>query len=386
MKPDTILFCATVDYHFERFHLPIMRWFKEQGWEVHVAASGSLELPYVDRKFDLPIRRSPLAADNVTAYRMLRSIIEANGYRFIHCHTPMGGVLTRLAARRARQYGTHVLYTAHGFHFFKGASPLSWMLYYPIERALAQVTDTLITINEEDYRLAVGRRFPAGRIQRVHGVGVDLTRFTPADERTRRNMRGRLGYGAGERLLFYAAEFNPNKNQQLLIRALAQITGEFPETRLLLAGEGRLRAECEALAERLGVRTRINFLGYRHDVGELLQASDIAVASSYREGLPVNVMEAMACGLPVVATSNRGHRELVLEGQNGWLVPPDRPEETARRLRELLGDERLRRKLGDASRKIVSGRYGLPAVLAEQRAIYASILGEMEIRQQWASR
>jgi len=380
-----ILFCATVAQHLERFHQPVMRWFKSRGWEVHAAAAGPLDLPWADRRFDVPFSRSPARLTNVRAYREVRRIIEEGGYRLIHCHTPTASALTRLAARRARRGGTRVLYTAHGFHFQAGGSKLRWMLYYPLERMLARLTDCLITINEEDFRLAADRRFPAGRIVRVHGVGVDLERFAPADAETRRGMRRRLGYGMDDQLLFYAAEFNKNKNQRMLIEALALLKDEFPRARLLLAGDGPLRPACEALAVRLGVGDRTHFLGFRPDIADWLPSLDIAVASSYREGLPVNVLEAMACGLPVVATSNRGHRELVNDGRSGWLVPPGDARQMADRIRRLLLNPRDRAAFGGAGREIVSSAYGLDTVMAEMRAIYASILGEMEIGT-WAQR
>jgi Glycosyltransferase len=362
-----------------------MRWFKSRGWEVHAAAAGPLNLPWVDRTFDVPFSRSPFRLTNLDAYRQLKRIIDDGGYRLIHCHTPTASALTRLAARKARRGGAHVLYTVHGFHFQSGGRKLSWVLYYPLERQLARLTDCMITINEEDFRLAVARRFPAGRIVRVHGVGVDLERFRPADAEARRRMRAKLGYGADDQLLFYAAEFNKNKNQRMLIEALALLKDGFPRARLLLAGEGPLRPACEALAEQLGVRDRIRFLGFRSDIADWLPALDIAVASSYREGLPVNVLEAMACGLPVVATANRGHRELVREGGSGWLVPPGDAARMAERVGRLLANPRERASFGETGRSIVSAAYGLDAVMAEMRAIYASILGELEIRT-WAQR
>ncbi|OUM95715.1 MAG: glycosyl transferase [Thermobacillus sp. ZCTH02-B1] len=374
-----ILFCATVARHLERFHQPVMRWFKSRGWEVHAAASGTPELPWTDRQFDVPFSRSPLKPVNIAAYRQLRRIIAEGGYQLIHCHTPTAGVLTRLAARGARRSGVRVLYTAHGFHFQSGGPKLNWLLFYPVERMLARLTDCLITINEEDFRLAADRRFPAGRIVRVHGVGIDLERFRPADAERRRGMRRLLGYGMEDQLLFYAAEFNRNKNQRMLIEALALLKDDFPRARLLLAGDGPLRPACEELAARLGVRDRVDFLGYRPDIADWLPALDIAVASSFREGLPVNVLEAMACGLPVVATSNRGHRELVRPGRNGWLVPPGDARQMAGRIRDLLANPRERAAFGAAGRAIASSSYGLDTVMAELRAVYASILGEMEI-------
>ncbi|MFB9325046.1 glycosyltransferase family 4 protein [Paenibacillus aurantiacus] len=370
-----VLFCATVDYHFEKFHLPYMQWFREQGWEVHVAASGKLALPYTDRKFDLPIARSPLKlARNWSAYRRLAAIMEEQDYDLIHCHTPVGGMLARLAGRRLRKRGAKILYTAHGFHFCKGAPLLNWLLYYPIERTMAAATDCLITINEEDYELARRRRFPAGRIERVSGVGVNLERYHPLPEAERHLRRRELGLAADDMAMFFAAEFNANKNQQLLIHALAGMRG-YPGAKLLLAGDGGRQAVCRELAERLGVADRVLFLGYRHDIDRLLPLCDLAVASSLREGLPVNIMEAMACGLPVVATRNRGHNELVEDAVNGYLVTAGDEQGFARRLEELCRSRSLRRRMGQASAQRAK-RYALPEVRAQLADIYSRYMAE----------
>ena len=197
-----ILFCATVDYHFKAFHLPYMKWLKEQGWDVHVAAAGTIDLPFTDVKFNIPIQRSPFNRANIKAYRELKRIIDKNQYSIIHCHTPLGGVLTRLAARQARQRGTKVIYTAHGFHFCKGAPLMNWLIYYPIEKYLSSFTDSLITINTEDYHLATNQKFKAGRIEHVHGVGVDTERFKPVDQKTKNEWRKTLGYQPDDFLTF----------------------------------------------------------------------------------------------------------------------------------------------------------------------------------------
>ncbi len=370
-----ILFCATVDYHFKAFHLPVMEWFKQKGWEVHVAARGSLELPFVDRKFELPFERSPFRAGNARAYRELKGIIGQQHYDIIHCHTPMGGVCARLAASGARRRGTKVIYTAHGFHFCKGASPLSWLLYYPIEKLLAGATDCLITINHEDYSLAKQKRFKAGSIAHVHGVGVNTERFKPLAWLDKWRLRHKLGYRTEDFLMFYAAEFNKNKNHSLLIRSLAELKGQVPQARLLLAGEGPLMASCRELAESLGVEEQVRFLGYRNDIAELLPMCDVAVASSLREGLPVNIMEAMACGLPVVATANRGHSELIVEDGNGFLVAAGDHEQFAQRLRRLSESAELRKRMGGYSVRHVQA-FGLLPVKQELSEIYQSFMVE----------
>ncbi|MBZ5749708.1 glycosyltransferase family 4 protein [Metabacillus rhizolycopersici] len=373
-----VLFCATVDYHFKAFHLPILKWFKEKGWEVHIAASGEIELPYVDQKYNIPIQRSPFQAKNVAAYQELKAIIDKNDYKIIHCHTPMGGVLTRLAAKQARKHGTKVFYTAHGFHFCKGGPIMNWLLYYPIEKVLARYTDCLITINEEDYNLAISHRFRAGEIEHVHGVGVDTERFKPIDKELKHERRKRLGYKEDDFLMFYAAEFNKNKNQQFLIKALAKIKDSIPNARLLLAGEGVLQDTCKKLASELGVDHMVEFLGYRNDIVNLLPMCDVAVASSLREGLPVNIMEAMACGLPVVATENRGHNELIVNQYNGWTVSPGNINDMAKKIILLANEQHLIKTLGDNGRERIEKTYSVNTILNEKSHLYERFMKEME--------
>ncbi|KRE50997.1 glycosyltransferase family 4 protein [Paenibacillus sp. Soil724D2] len=381
--PKKVLLCATVDYHFKAFHVPYMKWFKEQGWEVHVAANGNMDLPYVDTKFNVPIQRSPFNRTNIKAYAELKSIIDENKYDIIHCHTPMGGVLARLAARNARENGTKVIYTAHGFHFCQGAPVLHWLVYYPLEKFLSYFTDCLITINEEDYQLAVNRRFRANRIEYVHGVGVNTERFRPVHESQKRESKLTTGYHPDDILLFYAAEFNQNKNQQLLLHTLASVREDVPNVKLLLAGEGPLRKQCQDLAKELGIEDQVDFLGYRNDIDCLLPMCDIAVASSLREGLPVNIMEAMACGLPIIASENRGHRELVQNDHNGWITAPNDQAAMAEKIMLLANNKELRVKLGMWGREIVERRYATQQVLNEKSTIYSLYMGE-KVEVMWA--
>ncbi|QWH18741.1 glycosyltransferase family 1 protein [Bacillus mycoides] len=378
MVSKKVLFCATVDYHFKAFHLPYLKWFSEQGWEVHVAANGNIHLPYVTRKYNIPIQRSPLSIQNLHAYKKLKSIIDQNKYHIIHCHTPMGGVIARLAAQKARRQGTKVVYTAHGFHFCKGSPYMNWLLYYPIERILATHTDCLITINQEDYDLAVKHRFPVKDTKLVHGVGIDVQRFTLVTELEKRELKLQCGYKSQDFLMFYAAEFNKNKNQSFLIRVLAQLKNEMPHAKLLLAGEGPLIEECKKIATQLGVTNMVHFLGYRNDIASLLQMCDLAVASSYREGLPVNIMEAMACGLPVVATDNRGHRELIINNKNGWIVDRDDIKEMADRIKGISINPKVLAQMGQYGCTRIKNQYSVNEVLKEKKEIYTTFMGEME--------
>ncbi|MFD2613957.1 glycosyltransferase family 4 protein [Paenibacillus gansuensis] len=374
MSRKKILFCANIHQHFRGFHLPVFQWFQEQGWEVHAAAGGEADLPYTDRVFDIGIRRSPFHAGNWKAYRQLRKLIKEENYDIVHGHTPMGGVLARTAARAARRQGTKVMYTAHGFHFCKGAPLLNWLAYYPIEKALSSITDCLITINHEDYTLAVDRKFRAGRISHVHGAGVNTERYQPASPPRKEELRHRFGYGEEEFLMVYAAEFNGNKNQQLLLQAMVHVKEKHPEAKLLLAGEGPLLLACRELAARLNVADRVEFLGYRKDIADLLQMSDAAVGASFREGLPVNIMEAMACGLPVIASDNRGHCELIADGVNGFIVPPDDARMFAARILQVSRSQELRDRMAVENVRRVKEKYSLEQVKAELSDLYKSYM------------
>ncbi len=373
-----VLFCATVDYHFTAFHMPYIKWFKDNGWEVHIAANGENNIHYVDKKFNLPIQRSPFNFKNIKALKDLKNIIDENNYEIIHCHTPMGGILARLAARMSRVKGTtKLIYTAHGFHFCKGAPILNWLLYYPIEKIMAPLSDCLITINKEDYELS-NRSFNVKRIVHIHGVGIDTEDFKPIDELNKKVIRESYGYQPDDFLLFYAAEFNKNKNQQFLLNSFALIKDELPNVKLLLAGEGALLNECKQLANQLGISHMVDFLGFRKDIKEILPMCDVAVGSSLREGLPVNIMEAMSCGLPIIAVDNRGHRELVTNNKNGCLVESNDSIGFSSAIKDLVESEGLKERLGSNSRKIIMRKYCIDKVILEKSEVYKSYMNEME--------
>ncbi|WP_394218321.1 glycosyltransferase family 4 protein [Halobacillus trueperi] len=382
--PKKVLFCATVDYHFQLFHLPYLKWFKEQGWEVHVAANGNMTLPYVDVKYDIPIQRSPLAQKNIEAYKILRHLMDQNQYQIVHCHTPMGGTLARLAARSARKRGTKVIYTAHGFHFCKGAPLANWLLYYPIEWKLASYTDCLITINQEDYQLA-NKRFKTRHIEHVYGVGVNTDEFKPLSPIEKMEARKSFGYKPDDFLLFYAAEFNKNKNQKLLLQAMEVLKKDVPQARLLLAGEGCTWNECKELAKKLGVEHRVDFLGYRNDIKEMVSMCDVVAASSLREGLPVNIMEAMACSIPVVAIDNRGHRELVKDNVNGWVLQKNEVMGFSKKLKMIAQVEDVKEKLGVNARNMILSKYSTNKVIKQNSRVYQTYMDGGE-RKVWAVR
>lgn len=305
--------------NFQKFNRPFMHMMREDGWEVHYASMGEEEILDCDKSFVVPFTRSPFKLSNITAYKQLKKIINQENYDIIHTHTPMGSVVTRLAAKKARKNGTKIIYTAHGFHFFKGAPLLNWLIYYPVERLMAHHTDTLITINKEDYNRAK-RQFKTN-VAYMQGVGVDPKRFTPKlTAKQKLELRKSLGLKKDDFVMIYPAELNKNKNQTLLLHVLHEINKEDKSVHLLLAGKDNLNGYHKKLADKLGIAKNVHFLGYRSDIPQLLQMSDLSVSASHREGLPVHLIEAMFAGLPIVTTKCRGATELVEDGVNGFVV------------------------------------------------------------------
>ena len=266
---DKVLFVATVTSHINAFHIPYLKWFKEQGYEVHVASKGNQKIEYCDKHFDIPFERFPIKKNNLKAYKELKKIINENNYKIIHCHTPVGGVLARLAARKARKNGTRVIYTAHGFHFYKGAPLLNWIIYYPIEKFLSRYTDCLITINEEDYELAKNK-FRASKVEMVNGVGVDENKFQiPMTLQEKHNLRQQLGLRDDEFVLIYVAELNKNKNQKMLIETMKHINED--KIKLLLVGKGDLQQYYDDEVRKQNLENKIIFAGYRTDIPRITE-------------------------------------------------------------------------------------------------------------------
>lgn len=364
-----VLFVATVTKHINTFHIPYLKWFKEQGYEVHVASKGNENIEYCDKHFEIPFERFPLKKQNIKAYKQLKNIIDENKYEIIHCHTPVGGVLTRLAARKARKkYNTKVIYTAHGFHFYKGAPLLNWLIYYPIEKICSRWTDCLITITKEDYGLAKKKLKKIKQIEYVNGVGINTDRFDINITKEEKNkLRKELEIGEEDRVLSYVAELNKNKNQIMLFEVTEKLVQEGYKIKLLIIGDGVLKESYKKYVEEKELTNNVLILGKRNDIPQLLSITDIYVASSIREGLPVNIMEAMYMGLPIIAKDNRGHRELVENNINGYII--NNCIEMQRKIEDSLMFEK-KIKVFSLNNKKKMIKYTVKAIVIEMEKIY----------------
>lgn len=369
MKNKKVLFVATVvKKHINVFHLPYLKWFQEQGYKTHVAARDDFNgeeciILYCDKHFDIPFERLPLNKNNIKAYKHLKKIINENNYEIIHCHTPVAAILTRLAARKARKQGTKVIYTAHGFHFFKGASLINWLIYFPVEYICSFFTDILITINQEDYQLAK-KVMKAKQIEYVPGVGIDVEKLKNI-EFNKTFKRKEFGIPEDAIMLLSIGELSKRKNHQVVIEALALLKNS--NVHYCIAGQGNLEGYLMNKIKSLQIKNQVHFLGFRKDIPELCKSADIFIFPSLQEGLPVALMEAMANEKACIVSKVRGNIDLIRD--ENFLVEPNDINGYVNCIKKLILDIRLRSKVGSENKKNLE-KYNLNNILNQMERIY----------------
>lgn len=340
-NPRMILVANVAKEHVLKFHVPTIKMLKEAGWYVDVACSGDEEVPYCDHQYHMSYKRNPFTLKTFKGIKELKEIINNGNYDVVYCHTPVGGMVGRLASINAGKHGTKVVYFAHGFHFYKGAPLINWFLYYPVEKVLSRYTDAIITINNEDCTLAKNK-FHNCNVYQLDGIGVDLSKFDVSNKEViRRKYRENFDIPQNATVLVYLAELLPNKNQTFLMEVLKKVLEKKEDVYLLLAGIDHSNGEFEKYSERIGVSEHIRFLGWRDDVGNLYATSDICTATSIREGFGLNLVEAMACDIPVIATRNRGHETIIKNNQNGFLIDIGDVNSFADAILKLANDKML---------------------------------------------
>lgn len=362
-----ILFTAKEASHIIHFHLPYLKFFKDSGYQVHVACEDSKSVVNADVVHEIKFGRNPFSIRNVYNVRVVGKLIKEQEYDIIHCHTPVASVVTRLAVVGKKRKSMSVIYTAHGFHFFKGAPLFNRILYYGMEKFLSIFTDCIITINDEDFDAAREGGFKAGSIYKVDGVGIQRERFLNCirDE----GLRNELGIEVDDFFVVCVAELSYRKHQDMLLDMASVAIDRIKGLKLILVGNGEYKGKYIDYSRRKGLEDAVVFAGYRKDIPQIMAISDVAVSSSRHEGLPVNIMEAMASGLPLIVTDCRGNRDLVENGSNGFVVDIDDVEGFVERLEMLYKDDNLRKNM--ALKNIVkSEKYDISLVFKQMKNIY----------------
>lgn len=338
-----VLMVATVPSMIGQFNMDNIKMLLDMGYKIDVAGdftgtsvwSAERIQKFRDQMKELDIAciqldfsRSPLKLfRHISSYKETLKLIKDRNYSFIHTHTPIASAIVRLAAHKT---GTKVIYTAHGFHFYKGAPLKNWLLYYPAEKICSYFTDVLITINKEDYALAQ-KKMKAKKTVYIPGVGIDLNKFKPVKTNSE-NKRRELGAPDSAVWILAVGELIHRKNHETLIRAVSGIDNVY----LTIAGKGELHNYLQNLINELNISQKVKLLGFRSDISELCAAADVFAFPSFQEGLPVAVMEAMASGLPIACSRIRGNTDLIEEGKGGVMFDPKSVESTANALDRLL--------------------------------------------------
>lgn len=409
-----VLMTASVASMIDQFNMQNIRLLQQLGYEVH-AACNFIEGNTCDeqriRKFQRMLKMMGVychqwdcprnlwsIAKGFYAYRHMLRLLECHSFAWIHCHSPIGGALARIAAHQKK---VRVVYTAHGFHFYKGAPMLSWLLFYPVEKLLAHWTDVLITVNKEDYRLAK-KKLKAQKVFYTPGAGIDTGRFWNGNvqkrQQEREAFRKRYKMSKDVFVLLSVGELSRNKNHQAVISALAGMPDR--EIHYFICGQGKLKKYLLRKAEKNGVAGRVHILGYQENISEFYRSADLFVLPSRREGLSAALIEAMASGLPCVVSDIRGNRELIGRGQKlctgsfdrrlihrrlihssdsscadcgsacgGILFPPMQTERLAEALEVFMENPQLRHDAGCYNRKRVR-KYDVTKVSRRMEWIY----------------
>lgn len=357
-----VLVATNIDLFCYKFLIPYFKYFKENDYIVEVASQGDgSTLTDYDKKYNVDFPRRINYKEFKIAYKQIKKILLENHYDIIFCHSPFGAAITRLAAKNCKLKNTRIIYMAHGFHFFKGAPLKNWLLFYPIEKYLAKYTDDIITINKEDYDNAT-KKFKSN-IHYFNGVGFNFKKNSKKLTYKEKNeLRKKLGLKSNDFVMMFPGELNYNKNQIFLIKAMQLLNKNYKNIHLLLPGNDCLNGNLQEYVKENKIKN-IHFLGFCTNIAEILNITDLALSSSYREGLPINIMEAMNAGLPIIATNCRGNRDLVNEN-NGFLINVNDTEELINNILKIYNKEVDLNKIKKYNLEKIK-KYNLDSVLKE---------------------
>lgn len=332
-----------------QFMVPHIRYLAENGFSVDLACSvvgDRLEdvknaVGNIANIHTLRLVRSPFSPVNLKGYGDLKKILSENEYDIIWTNEPVMGVMTRFAARKVRKKGTKVLYMAHGFHFFKGAPLLNWLMWAPTEIIMSRFNDILVTINWEDYNWAK-KHTHTPVIKHIDGIGVDFSDREGVISREEK--RTQLGIAPDDILVLSVGELQKRKNHRVIIEAIANLKND--KIKYIICGQGVLENQLKALVVKNNLQKQVFFPGYRQDIPEIMSACDIFAHPSVREGLGLASLEAMASGLPLITSNVQGVPDYVENGVTGYMCGPKDIESFAKNLNTLVSDKTLREKIG----------------------------------------
>lgn len=367
-----ILYVTTISNTVNAFLIPHIKMLSESGHTVDVAFNIEQEVNQEIESLNCKIHqvnfsRFPLKNNYRHLIRKVKNIVSTEKYDIVHTHTPIASAIVRIACRNLKN--VKVVYTAHGFHFYKGAPLINWLTYYPIEKVLSRYTELIITINKEDYKIA-SEKFHSNQVKYIHGIGFNYYSFSNNKCFDGKNI---LGIPNNSYVITSVGELNTNKNHKVIIKAISRLNNS--NIHYLIVGSGPLENELINLINRLGLQDNIHLLGYRKDISDILSCSDAFAFPSLREGLGISALEAMAAGLPILTSNVHGIKDYSLNGLTGFNYNPTDIEGFSEGINILMNMKEKESELLAETNKKIAHKYDLEIVLNEMNKIYESING-----------
>lgn len=372
-----ILFVASTLSHIENFHIPYLKYFKDNGYIVHIIgkSNNKSNIPYVDKTIDMPFEKNMFSIKNFIIAFKISKIIKLENYDIISIHTTLAAFFSRLGIMLSLKKPTLVINTVHGYLFDKSSSLIKRIIMILAEKLTKCVTDTIIVMNSQDYDIAKKYKLYKNSIYLVDGMGVNLSKFPKASVDEKMLLRKKYNFSVNDFILVYIAEFSKRKNQKFLIDSIKTLINDgYNDIKLVLLGDGKLFNELVAYSKEINVSDNVIFVGYSKDTCLYYKVSDVCVSSSRIEGLPFNIMEAMSVGLPIVASKIKGHEDLILPSKNGFLFEYDNSNEFCEYIKLLYSNKNLQKSMSINSIDL-SKKYSIDVVSSK---IINIILDEYE--------
>jgi len=368
-----ILFSASVYRHLVAFHKPYIQYFLDQGHEVFAIAKDDGNKEQIESLgvtcLEIDIERSPFKIKNFRAYNQLKKIMREQNFDLITTHTPFISFIIRIINANKSK----LIYTAHGFHFYKNGNFFKNFLYKSMEMYAAKYTDELVVMNQEDYTNAK-KFFKEKNLHLINGIGVNLDLYNPQNIKDNTDIRSELELDKNDIIISYIGEMSKRKNQMYLLKNWENIQLKCPQAKLLLIGNGELEEEYTKYVKKNNI-SGVYFLGYRKDIKEILYQSDIVTLLSLQEGLPRCILEAIALHKPIVVSDIRGNTDLVKNGFNGFTVNLDSNNELIDKFISLIQNKNLQNRMG-SNNKSIKAKYSEKTVLEQMEKIYNKVLKE----------
>ena len=318
---------------------------------------------FIDAKID---SKSPFTQNNWDYYKKVSRLLKEHHFDLVHCHTPIVGLLVRLAARNYRKHGTKVIYTTHGLAYTHLSSRKEYFIYHSIESLASRFCDAIITINKEDFENA--KKLHCKKVYHINGVGIDTHRYSCVTI-DRNEYRKKLGIPEGKLMVLAIGELSYRKNHTVIVKALAKLKNKADFVYAICGREmtsGGTGEEIRRLSAELGVSTI--FLGFRHDIPEVVHCADIGVMPSIREGLGLAGVQMLCGGVPLVGSDVQGIREYTIEGKTGYLCNPNDADAFADGLRKL-SEESVRNQMQHRCKEIVK-QFDKSVSVKQRKRIY----------------